>query len=96
MSFWTDLRDTVTGTVSSIARPILSTVTNPLGAIGGLAGLLGGARPLPPMGGHGQQQMEDFGGQQNLEGLMKMIGDQNQQIGPQVAQTSQTDGGGLI
>ena len=89
MSAWTKFRDTVTGTVSSVAAPILST-------IGGLAGMLGGAAPLPQMGGGGQQQMEGFGVQQNLEGLMKMIGDQAPQIGPQVAQISQINGGGLI
>ena len=93
MSRWTKFRNTVTGTVGGLATTALGTAAGVIGGGlgllgGGLGGMAGMSGPLPQMGQAQTQGTEGFGYQQNLEGLMNMVGQ------PPVNQS--ITGGGLI
>jgi hypothetical protein len=94
---WAKFRNAVTGVAQQVATagltaPLTSAMSATAGAVG-LAGMLlgGGGLPQPGSGGgcySGQSQ--DFGPQQNIAGLMNMVGQQQ----PTVSMTGNTVGGG--
>jgi len=100
MSIFTRARNAVTGVAKDVVGALPAVAGGAVAAqtvlpTAGLMGLLGMGAPIPPPNGGNQgggysPQQEDFGPQQNLAGLMNMIGQQQ----PTVSMTGNSIGGG--
>mgnify|MGYP001617581206 CR=1 FL=1 len=93
---WAKFRNSVTGVAKNVVTtgltlPFTGMAAATTGAVG-LAGMLlgGGGLPAPQGGGGYSGQSQDFGPQQNIAGLMNMVGQQQ----PTVSMTGNTVGGG--